>query len=87
LGHVVGRQGLKVDQKKTQAIAGWPTPKDVQQARQFLGLTNYFRKFIRHYTGIAAPLQELTDKGAQFIWGDRQEFALHELKACVEHLC
>jgi len=44
LGHVVGRHGIKVDPNKVQAVAGWPTPKDVHEVRQFLGLTRLQEK-------------------------------------------
>ena len=63
LGHVVGRDGLKVDPEKVRAVAEWPRPTDAHHVRSFLGLTNYFRKFIKGYAAIAAPLHELTNKG------------------------
>jgi len=46
LGHIVGRDGLKVDPKKVDTVTNWPTPENATEVRQFLGLTNYFRKFI-----------------------------------------
>jgi hypothetical protein len=56
LGHVVGRDGIKPDPDKVQVIKDWPTPTGVHSVRQFLGLANCFRKFIRGYSAIAAPL-------------------------------
>ena len=44
LGHVVGAEGIEVDPRKIEVVKDWPTPKDVHNVRQFLGLTNYFRK-------------------------------------------
>lgn len=60
LGHVVGREGIKVDQRKIQIIKDWPTPKTQNELRSFLGLANYFRRFIHAYSTIARPLHALT---------------------------
>jgi hypothetical protein len=62
LGHVVGRDGLKVDPANVKAIEDWPTPSTETHVRQFLGLANYFRKFVKGYSAIAAPLTHLTGK-------------------------
>jgi hypothetical protein len=66
LGHIVGRDGLKVDPKKVDTVTKWPTPKNATEVRQFLGLTNYFRKFIKDYSTLAAPLNDLTKKDTNF---------------------
>jgi hypothetical protein len=68
LGHVVGKDGLKVDPAKVETVRNWPEPRDVHQVRQFLGLTNYFRKFIDGYAATALPLQQLTIKRSVFSW-------------------
>lgn len=62
LGHVVSRDGLKVDPKKTQAVNDWPRPTDLTQLRGFLGLSNYFRRFIKDYSKVVRPLTMLTRK-------------------------
>jgi len=80
LGHIVGRDGLKVDPAKVKAVAVWPRP-----TRFVLSLvTNYFWKFIKGYAVIAAPLHALTNKGMDFIWGAPQEKAFTMLK---QRLC
>ena len=66
LGHVVGRHGLKVNPSKVQCVRDWPVPTSVKQVQQFLGLTNYFRKFMKGYSSLAAPLTALTHKGIDF---------------------
>lgn len=63
LGHIIGRHGMKVDPKKVEVVQNWPLPTDATQIRSFLGLTNYFRKFIQGYSTLAAPLMSLTNKG------------------------
>jgi hypothetical protein len=60
LGHVVGKEGIKVDPKKTIAVERWPKPTTTQELRSFLGLSNYFRRFIQGYsTMVARPLTSL----------------------------
>jgi Reverse transcriptase (RNA-dependent DNA polymerase) len=55
LGHIVSTEGLKVDPKKVAAVQSWPTPSNVDEVRVFLGLGNYFRKFIRGYSDWYGP--------------------------------
>ena len=64
LGHIVGKDGLKVDPEKTAAVKRWPKPSTVKELRGFLGLANYFRRFIQGYSTIVAPLTNLTKKDA-----------------------
>jgi hypothetical protein len=60
LGHIVGADGIKVNLEKIAAVEDWPAPTNVHKLRSFLGLANYFRKFIQGYAKFAAPLTELT---------------------------
>ncbi|GFR52906.1 hypothetical protein Agub_g15551 [Astrephomene gubernaculifera] len=64
LGHIVSVDGVRMDPRKTAAVRDWPVPTNVQELRKFLGLTNYFRKFIARYSVLAAPLTSLTGKNA-----------------------
>jgi transposase InsO family protein len=59
LGHLVGIDGIRMDPKKTAVIADWKQPVTQKELRSFLGLANYFRKFILGYATVAAPLNEL----------------------------
>lgn len=59
LGHIVGKDGIKVDPKKTDSVQRWPTPTTTQELRSFLGLANYFRRFIQGYSTMVAPLTSL----------------------------
>jgi hypothetical protein len=73
LGYVVTPQGIEVDQAKVEAIQGWPVPKTITQVRSFLGLAGFYRRFVKDFSTIAAPLNELTKKGVPFSWGTTQE--------------
>jgi hypothetical protein len=59
LGHLVSASGLQPDPKKIQVVTDWPTPKTVQDVRAFLGLANFFRKYIQGFAKLAAPLTNL----------------------------
>jgi hypothetical protein len=80
LGHAVGQGGVKMQQSKVQALADWPLLTTVTEVQSFLGLANYYRRFIRDFARISAPLSELTKKGAPFEWGGGQENSFQNLK-------
>ncbi|KAK1608008.1 hypothetical protein QYE76_031681 [Lolium multiflorum] len=85
LGYVVTAQGIEVDPAKIEAIENWPQPKTVTQVRSFLGLAGFYRRFVKDFGSIAAPLNELTKKDVPFVWGDAQQDAFMILKDKLTH--
>jgi hypothetical protein len=68
LGHVVSKEGTRPDPGKVEAVLHFLTPKTITGVRSFLGLTGYYRKYIRGYSKLAGPLFELTRKDVAFVW-------------------
>ncbi|KAK1682138.1 hypothetical protein QYE76_042986 [Lolium multiflorum] len=80
LGFVVSANGIEVDSSKVDAIHNWPTPTTVGQVRSFHGLAGFYRRFVKDFSTIACPLNELTKKNVPFVWGKAQQNAFDELK-------
>lgn len=85
LGHIVSADGISVDPKKVQTINDWPIPKTVHEVRSFLGLSGFYRKFVKNFSCIALPLTLLTRKKVTFRWGTSQQKAFDLLKYLLTH--
>ena len=59
LGHVVSEEGIKTDPEKIRVLKNWPVPKSVKDVRKFLGFTGYYRRFIKGFSTIVRPLNDL----------------------------
>lgn len=80
LGHIVGTDGIKPDPGKFEAVDNFPQPKTPKQIKSFLGLTGYYRRFIKDYADIAKPLTRLLKKDVKFIWSPFCDEAFKILK-------
>ena len=82
LGHLVGKDGIRVDPKNIEAMQDWSHPKTLKILRGFLGLTGYYRKFVKNYGKIAVPLTALIKKKS-FTWTPVASQAFQTLKTTM----
>jgi hypothetical protein len=75
LGHMVNKEGIQPDPGKIQAVLHFPPPRNVTNVRSFLGLTGYYRKYVKGYSTVAGPLFALTRKDVAFVWDVNYEQA------------
>ena len=68
---------------KVEALDKIPIPRDVPRLRAFLGLANYYRRFVRNFSIIAKPLTQLTRTGQEYKWGPAQDVAFEALKKAL----
>jgi hypothetical protein len=79
----VDKDGLRTDPEKVSAIMSIPTPKDVTEVQAFLGLVNFYGKFLPNLSTICEPLNSLTHKDAKWVWSTRCQQAFDSVKKCV----
>eukprot|EP00731_Ephydatia_muelleri_P002224 Em0001g2224a len=80
LGHVISENGIATDPEKTAVIATWPVPESKKNIQQFLGLANYYRRFIKDFGTTAKSLQRLLEKNIAFEWTQQCQGAFDHLR-------
>ncbi|XP_059663382.1 uncharacterized protein LOC132309045 [Cornus florida] len=83
LGHKIWNGKLMMDEAKVRAIQEWEPPTKVTELRSFLGLVNYYRRFIKGYSARAAPLTDLLKKARAWSWTESCQGAFDDLKRAV----
>lgn len=83
LGHVVGKDGVRANPSLVKDVEKWPVPQNLKELQAFLGLTNYYRRFVQGYADIARSLHNLTRKGVTYHWKAEQEVAFGALKKAL----
>ena len=79
LGHIIGVYGLRFHEDKIRSIRYWPKLKNVTELQRFVGICTYYQKFVKGFSQLAAPLIDLTKKGA-FSWTTTMQRAFDRLK-------
>jgi len=80
LGVVIVPEGIKMEEGKIKGVLEWPTPKDVKDVQKFLGLANYYRRFIEGFASIARLLHDIVKKDKKWEWMEKQKRVFGELK-------
>lgn len=80
MGHTVSEHGISCSQKKIKAVQEWPIPRSKSDLKSFLGLLNYYRKYIANFSMKAYPLIQLTRKNMKFVWDENCQFRFERLK-------
>ncbi|CAI7758786.1 unnamed protein product, partial [Closterium sp. NIES-54] len=83
LGHVISHEKLEVDNSKVAVLKEWKQPSTVKEVLAFLGLANYYRRFVKGFAAVAAPLTDLLRKDSSFSWGPLQQQAFEQLKTSL----
>jgi hypothetical protein len=78
-------QGIEVDEGKIETIKSWSIPATLTQLQSFLGPAGFYRRFMRDFSTIAAPLNDLMKKGVSFHWGAAQDQDFHSLIDKLTH--
>ncbi len=82
LGMVIGNGTVDMDPKKVEAVTTWPVPTTKKQLQQFLGLVNFYRRFVKGFASIARPLHDLTG-GTPWTWESKHQEAFERLKCAL----
>ena len=83
LGHIISGDGVRCDPDKIKAVKEWKPPRNLRQVRSFVGLVNYYRRFIRNYADLAIPLYDLQKKKTRFHWGEAEQKSFEKLKLAL----
>ncbi|KAI2660671.1 Transposon Tf2-6 polyprotein [Labeo rohita] len=81
LGYVISPEGVSMDEQKVNAVLNWPRPKTLKELQRFLGFSNFYRRFIRHFSTVAAPLTAMVKKGtSRLTWSEPALQAFNDLR-------
>ena len=86
LGFLLDQDGLRPDPDRVTALLNYPTPTNLRQLRGFLGIVNWYERFIKHCADLKVPLLKLLRKKQRWLWQDEQREAFEELKNALEKL-
>jgi len=77
---IISPKGVEMQKKKEEGVLNWPVPRNVKEVQKFLGLANYYRRFIKNFAKVAVLLHVLVRKEQKWKWEEEQEEAFRRLK-------
>ena len=80
LGNEISSEGIRPPSDRLKAVSDYPVPTNAKALKRYLGLMNWFKKFIPYYSAVANPLQTLLRKGVKFSWQEVHQTAFQTLK-------
>jgi hypothetical protein len=80
LGHAILTVGIEVDPENIESLRGWKVPKNVTKVISFMGLSSYYRRFIKGFSIIASLITSFQKKGMKFEWTSKCEDIFRKLK-------
>ena len=80
LGHILDKDGIHVNDEKIKIVKDFPVPRTQKQIKSFLGLAAYYKKFVRQFSQISAPMRHLLQKDVEFVWTDDCQKSFESLK-------
>ena len=83
LGHTISDKGLAPDPEKIKVMKEFPAPKNQKALRSYIGLTNFYRRYVRGYSHVVAPLLRLLKNDTQFVWDQECQNAFDKLKEAM----
>ena len=81
LGHIVSKEGIRVDPRKIEVVVEWKPPRIVTEVRSFLGLAGYYRRFFKGFSMVATPMMRLLQKNVKYEWSEKCQRSFEKLKA------
>ena len=81
LGHIVSKEGIRVDPNKIEVVVEWKPSRNVTKVRSFLGLAGYYRRFVKGFSMTAAPMTRLLQKNVKYEWSEKCQRSFDKLKA------
>lgn len=83
LGYIVTPNGLAVDPDKISAVLNISQPKNIKETRSLLGMISWYRRFVKNYSSVISPLNDLTKKNVKFVWTTECDRAFARIKECL----
>ena len=81
LGHIVSKEGIRVDPNKIEVVVEWKPPRNVTEVHSFLGLAGYYRRFVKEFSMTIALMTRLLQKNVKYEWSEKCQRRFNQLKA------